>query len=577
LQRVGTPNLEIVMRAFGIRCLSLSLSVFVCVCCLSACGTRALTTSDAGETTSDTGESTDLKEPSTGADAAPPSSCPATQPPIASACSIVGQVCPYATSQAQTVYRCRDGLWQQIVGVGSTEDCPASPPAEHTPCAGSLVGRDCFYEHGTCTASSIIQCDGAVWRHVNGCPSRSPVSCKLRLDLKDVQLAFHHPSKQLDQPALALSGTQLMVALKTSGGGDPAHAIHAVRFDTSRPVSLPATKPTSASRVGRDAVSTPALVFSRDSFLLGWAANDGWPAATNHQPGVFVRSLPLKGPRSADVLVDDEGLSVPALALWGERGWIGSRFPVKTDLQKRAAALASIDAKPLVFAGSRVVVADEAAETPWFAKPVPLATVRAASWSGGFIMAFPVVASGDLTDDSGILVDFLKPQASGYKPYKRTRLAVSLPSRISLAALDDGSAIVAYRGQWDDAPKSAPLFRVQRVYPDGKVVKVSSLATYFSDPLGSGPHVVPFDNGYLVAWTTINPTTNGGGTLHAQIYSSQNMRRQLYEQPLDAIIATDRLAVAYADVDRSLHLAWSAMGADGYSRIHRQRMICGSD
>jgi hypothetical protein len=284
----------------------------------------------------------------------------------------------------------------------------------------------------------------------------------------------------------------------------------------------------------------------------------------------------LKGPRSADVLVDHHGLSVPTLALWGTRGWIGTRLPAKADLQKRAASLTSIDAQPLVFSESRVVVADEAAKTPWYAKPVPLATVRAAGWSGGFIMAFPVIASGDFSDDSGILVDFLKAQASGYKPYKRTRLAVSLPSRMSLAALDDGSAIVAYRGQWDGAPKSTPLFKVQRVYPDGKVVKVSSLATYFSNPLGSGPHVVPFDSGYLVAWTTIAPMANGGGTLHVQVYSSKNTRRQLYKQPLDAIRATDRLAVAYADVDRSLHLAWSAMGTAGYSRIHRQRLICGA-
>jgi len=546
--------------------------VFLSLLCLAACDSRALPLAVDGGGPDES--------PAPGVDGAPGAqACPAAEPALAAACPVGGQVCPYQRGSCLTVYRCEDGHWLEIVGCSHAAGCPKAPPAEGSACPASLLGLDCFYPGEPCSESSIVQCDGAVWRAVNGCPGRtSQIHCTLRevLDPGE-QLAFELSGKQLDHPALALAGTQLLVAFRASAGVDGSHAVYARRLETARPEPVPVVTPAASDRVGRDAVSGPALGFVRDRFTLAWAANDGWPGATNHQPGTFVRGLPLGALPLADVLVDAAGSGVSALAVRPGAGWLASRFPVTGKSSSGyAVALTGLGPANEAIASSRTVVADEAAELPWFATPVPVAMARVVPWRAGFAAAVPVPASGDFSDDSGIALHLIADTAPRFEPSSTVRLDVGFPTRLSIAALEDDSVVVAYRGQWDGAPPGGAQFRMERVAADGTRTKVSTIQTYVGDPLGAGPVVVPFDRqGYVVGWTTVASGASSG-TLHLQIYSAKNTRGNHYTQVVPGLRPTGQLALAYAETDRSLHVAFSAQDTTGWSRVYRNRLICGA-
>lgn len=546
--------------------------VVLSLLCFAACDSRALPL--AGD-----GGGPDVN-PSPAVDGAPAArSCPATEPALAAGCPVGGQVCPYQQGSCLTVYRCADGRWLQIVGCSHATGCPKVPPSAGSACPASHLGLDCFYPGEPCSESSIVQCNGAVWQAVNGCPVRtSQIYCTLREVLDPGgQLAFQLPGKQLDHPALALAGTQLLVAFRASAGVDGSHAVYARRLETARPEPVSVAAPAAGEAVGRDAVSGPALGFVRDRFTLAWAANDGWPGATDHQPGTFVRGLPLTASPLPDVLVDAAGSGVSSLAVRPGAGWLASRYPVTGKSSSGyAVALTGLGPANEAIASSRTVVADEAAELPWFATPVPVAMARVVPWRAGFAVAVPVPASGDLWDDSGIALHLIADTAPRFEPSSTVRLDVGFPTRLSIAALEDDSVVVAYRGQWDGAPPGGAQFRIERVAADGTRTKVSTIQTYVGDPIGAGPVVVPFDRqGYVVGWTTVAPGASGGA-LHLQIYRAKNTRASHYTQVVPGLRSTDQLALAYAETDRSLHVAFSVQDSAGWSHIYRNRLVCGA-
>jgi hypothetical protein len=152
---------------------------------------------------------------------------------------------------------------------------------------------------------------------------------------------------------------------------------------------------------------------------------------------------------------------------------------------------------------------------------------------------------------------------------------------MSIAPLRDGSVALAYAGiGWEAGPSATGPFRIARVFPDGEVRPVSNIIVK-DGTLAAGPHLVPFDRGFAAAWTTVKAPGAKGGALHVRLFratSSTTTHPAIGElrKELPDLRSYDRLALAQGETDRSLHLAWSANGPDGYSRVYRQRLICGS-
>lgn len=570
--------------------------LFLAACVAAAiggCGSRKLMVSLDGAS----GGPPDLSPPVTipTADLPPTAlSCPASPPTPAAACPLTGQVCPYAPPEdsdpspgCHRVFRCDAGRWLQIVGCLQTiQGCPAQRPARGASCSSAVKGQNCYYRAAgqPCDEGSIAQCDGKVWRHVNGCPTRDekPVqeTCAIQPTL-DPEPVLEQPGKQLDAPAIAVAGTQAMVAVVVSAGKDETHGTYLHRVDTSRPQDeKKLTWPGDAMLLGRDSISAPALGFARDRFILAWVANDGWPGTTSHQPGAFVRGVPLSGdPAPKEVLVEAAGSTISSLAVAGGGGWLAFRHPSSHDAAKSAVSRIALGTDLAPLPSSRAVIADEGEPPTWFQQPIPLAFARVVRRSSGYVVAAPVAAAGDAADDSGIRVCFHEEAA----PAEPTcvRLAVGFPARMSIAALHDGSVAVAYAGVgWDKTPPATAPFKIVRVFADGTSSPVSNLVVA-SDPLASGPHLVPFDRGFAAAWTTVKNPGQKSGALHLRLFKAQSSSTTHSSfgeltRELPDLRSTDRLAIAYAHTDRSLHLAWSLNGGDGLSRVYRQRLICGA-
>jgi hypothetical protein len=523
----------------------------------------------------------------------PARSCPSDPPSPASHCTDNGQVCPYGQVNPQdgecfVVHRCDEHRWLQIVGClqGGQLGCPATAPVRGSDCRSFTKGQNCYYPphvDSPCDESSIAQCDGATWRHVNGCPTRDggtvQETCVIQPTL-DPEPVYEKAGKQVDAPAVAVAGTQAMVAMVISGGEDSAHGIYAHRRDTSRPKEEQAVIwPAPYMLVGRDAVSSPALTFTSDRFVLAWQANDGWPQATDHVPGVLVRGIPLNGdPASAEILIDKNGSGVSSLATALEGGWLAYRHPSPNDSQKVKQAVSLVSLGSDLTPSPGAVIADEAAPLAWYQSPMPLAFARVARWSGGFVEVAPAPAAGDLWDDSGIRACF---HTTGQSEPACRRLPVGYPSRMSIAAIWDDTAVVAYAGFWDSAPPASGPFRIERVSSDGAGTQISNLIVA-DGSLAFGPLVVPFDNGFAVAWTTVKNKTGKGGAIHLRLFhvspsgNTTHPGQGELTQAVPDLRASDRLGLAYAHTDRSLHLVWSTNGSDGLSRVYRQRLICGA-
>jgi len=190
---------------------------------------------------------------------------------------------------------------------------------------------------------------------------------------------------------------------------------------------------------------------------------------------------------------------------------------------------------------------------------------------GTFAIAYPAPASGDLWDDSGIVVNFM----SGPTSTTVVRAPVGLVYRLSAAALSDGSVAVGYTlatGKGD-----GELFGVSVVRRDQTVVGLPSPQAS-AQVLTWGPKVVGMDDGFLVAWTT-SPDEMPADvvTLHLAAWDIHGLEGPTVERTIPGQPMGD-IDVAYSKEDRSLHAVWRrpASGAPGpLGRVVHQRWVCG--
>lgn len=520
--------------------------------------------------------------PADASDATPLPGCPAKMPSLASECPIEGQICAYKTGKTgpcddngthdQTPWRCEDGRWLEIGRCLEWGECPAEPPADGTPC--STPGLDCFYSRDNCAAESLIQCGGPIWQHVNACKPRSVHECIGLVQAYEVDAVLAPElGKDLSMPVVALAGTQALVAFLRGGGDTPDHDIYATLLQTAVP-SMAQTFNAAGFKVGRDAISNPVVAFGRNRFVVAWGANDGWPTGTSGVPGLFARRMMLDEQPGEDVLIDPAGIAPSGLALDLEDGWLGYRIQAPSNDSKYAAIALALGTSEAPDPGTKQIVADET-KSEWFAPPVPNALARVAGYAGGFQVAFPAIASGDAWDDSGIIVQFYTGWL--HTPAASVRASVGLPDRLSLAALRDGSAIVAFTRPGEGSDPAAPPFHLVHVQQENKYEQLP-------DPnpdgalLAFGPRIVAAEEGFALVWTTTDPNApNPSATLHLQLVGPDGSYGSGITRSLAPLSADGRIDVAYGRTDRSLHVVWSPeSGMDPQpDRVLYQRWVCG--
>jgi hypothetical protein len=508
-------------------------------------------------------------------------------------CATPGQLCTYHRGKQGpcddvgtddlVAWKCERGEWLEIARCVDQTGCPQAPPQDGASCAASSIGLDCFYSSEAFAPSSIAQCEGLHWRHVNALDGHSLSElCWLEPTLsQDKTRAAHAADQNVGAPALALAGTQMLLAYDVSGGSSMHHAVHAHLVQTAVPWMAADHASAMSEALGRDCISTPHLGQARARFVLGWGANDGWPETTANQPGVFVRPVPLHQPPGADALVDPGAVAVTALSTSPNGGWIGMRSEIPGNETKHRASVMALDANGMPVAGSAHVVADESASAGMVV-PVRVATVAIARRGDqGFVMAAPAPATGDFWDDSGVLVWFFSSWEPAFAPTSMVRVVVGAPERVAVAALRDGTAVVIYATPDGASPQGAGLPRSVRVWPDGKQAKLPDLQLPSDGytELRAGPRVVAFDDGFAAVFTrypyespgpvpdklmvAVGDGSNWGGT------------GRTWETKLGAASPSRGLAIGASEVDRTLHLAWELPSSGGIGAgIHRQRLVC---
>jgi hypothetical protein len=324
--------------------------------------------------------------------------------------------------------------------------------------------------------------------------------------------------------------------------------------------------------LGIDAVSDPRVTHRAGMFTLTWAANDGWPVHTSGVPGLYLRNVPLHDPPYSSPLVDTAGSAPTALVMQAGGGRLAYRYPVPGMENLHAAAVVVLSEKGEPAPLTKVTLADESV-SEWFAPPVPNAFLRIARWQQGFVYAFPVIASGDLWDDSGIRL-FFYATADAYEDPASLRLTVGMPRRASVTALSDGSVVVAY-AIVDTMPEGGPAFRLVQAWSDGTWVELPDPPQPAAgETLGSGPVVVPFEDGFAVGWTSV-PLESPGAVAWPRVMvrsgSALAYEAMWAGDPVQGMTPSDRLDLAWGSVDRTLHVAWERSGA--LSVIERQRLV----
>ena len=528
------------------------------------------------------GASAEAGTDSATSDAAPPEGCPLWVPGLGALCTQEGQICAYKTGKFgpcddvgtndQNVSRCEEGRWLEIARCVDWSPCPGEPPADGSAC--TMPGLDCFYSRDTCAPESLVQCDGPIWRHVNPCKPRSVHDCiGLAETLSPDAIVAPQPDKDLSMPAMALAGTQALVTFLRGGGDTPDHDIYGSLLQTAVP-SMATLYGEPGFKIGRDAISNPVVAFGRRRFVIGWNANDGWPGSTSGVAGMFVRAMVLGGQPGADVLVDTSALAPTGLALGMDEGWFGYRIPAPADPTKNAANLIALGADEAPVSSTLQTLADETKQE-WYAPPVPNALVRVARHAGGYQVAFPAPASGDVWDDSGVVVQFYG--WASHSPTQTVRASIGLPARLSLAALRDGSAMIAFTLPGEDADPKAPPFHFVRVNADGK-------SELLPDPMSDGarlafgPRVVAAEEGFALLWTTSNPDApNPEVTMHLSVVGPDGSWANEVTRTLAPLGSDERMDVGYSEVDHALHVVWSPeSGMDASpDRVMYQRYVCG--
>lgn len=570
------------------------LSLLGLAAVVAGCGARSgllvADTSDAGDGGAPANPSADaggedVQEvgPETGWDASG-QSCPEQLPALASACASDRQVCAYAAGEQspcddvgqddRVAYRCDDGLWLEVARCVDWSACPSTPPVEGTVCDESLIGLDCFYSTDGCERYGVVQCNGySNWEYVNDCALRDVSTCLGLVPTlsESQQTAVSSGEQNLDYPSVAFAGTQMMVTYLASGWALPDHGIQGWRLQTAVPWQAQEHGADLADTIGRDAVTNPYVAFARDSFVLAWGANDGWPTSTSGQPGTFLRAIPLQGAGGEDTLVDPGGSAPTALSLRNDGGMLAYRYAVAPDFTKYAASVVALDPAGHFIPDSATTVADETLEE-WFAPPVPSAFARIARWEDGYVVAVPAPASGDLWDDSGFVVDFFATSKAAFEPDAQVRVTSGLPSRLAVAGLADGTAVAAFVPE-SGSPSGIQLFKV------GVDNNVTSLPALPDDEgaLGAGPQLAAFDDGFAVAWSTTGGPGTNSVTLHLWVLTASGQLVAGWAYDETGMTGSDRIELDSVGIDRSLSLVWNvpSTGAIG-SRVRRQRLVCRS-
>jgi hypothetical protein len=253
---------------------------------------------------------------------------------------------------------------------------------------------------------------------------------------------------------------------------------------------------------------------------------------------------------------------------------LGYRSPAPSDPTKYAATRIALGVDEAPIGSTSLIVADES-KSDWFALPVPNATARVARHLGGTVIAFPATASGDLWDDSGIVVEFFAPGAQQSKA--RVRATVGLPQRLSVAALRDGSAMIAYTLVGQESDPLAIPFHMARVYADGKHEQLPDPMTD-GQMIAFGPKVVAAQDGVALLWTTQDPNApNPTSTMYVALVGPDGSYAAQTTRTLSAVGSNERFDLAYSDVDRAVHVVWSPVSGlqPGPDRVLYQRYVCG--
>ena len=110
-------------------------------------------------------------------------SCPDTQPMVGSACSDEGAMCSYtdpSCNQAGADATCLGGVWSvSVFGPSCVPTCPATLPAEGTPCNACCLSSTCAYlDASGCPVGAV--CTNGVW--VTSAKACTPTSQCATLD-----------------------------------------------------------------------------------------------------------------------------------------------------------------------------------------------------------------------------------------------------------------------------------------------------------------------------------------------------------------------------------------------------------
>lgn len=519
----------------------------------------------------------------------PPSSCPTSPTPslLGSPCTIEGQVCVYPSASCQAAsahdaWRCQYSRWLMIAQCADSSGCPQEPSSEQQ-CDED--GRDCFYSSpAACTTSSILQCSGRWWP-MNECRGAARVACDHLLATVPAgrRLLQADANHSVRHPDLALAGTQLLVAYRTSSSttSEAAMGLYAHQVQTSRPVSVLPAQPQAGMAIGSNTISRPRVAFAVDRYLFAWAQRTSdIPGAP---PRIVAASWPAAGSPPWLHLIDEDGIDADgreptALALSNAAdladrpfGWIGYRLPiVETDEVKALARVVAFGVDHEPIASTRIDVATEVTSPPFQAE-VPHATVQIIPWGDGFAAAAPIGETGDLYSTRGLIVAFSDTEGNFDLPLSTRAINLPfIPLDLSLAALEDGSIVVAFADTRPDL--SAVFFRLWRVRPGEDPTELPSSMSA-SPHLVAGPVLASFEGGFAMA--SLGLGDDGEGALEVKLLDLNGDSRTAMTVSGLAVHPSSLLPFIYGTTDRALVVAWEDPPAENGSRaISWQRFVC---
>ena len=491
----------------------------------------------------------------TGADSQSAMVCPAAPPSLGDACAVEGQVCAYSGAGAlcpdkddRVAWRCMPDGWLELARCVAHAACPSTPPNDGEPCEITELGLDCFYSSdGSCAASAIVQCDEVAWRHVNACGHREvPENFLLRETIRDFEsTAVSHSEHSVSASSLAVAGTQLLMAYDLvshdAGPQMPAGSVvsgHVGQSASSQQSTVYATSTDDALAVVE--AEQPVAAYHAGHFFLSWEAYDADFYDDEEVLGIFVRRVSLRGEPGPIHVVDDLGRAPIGLVMQPGGGRVAYRYRLvdKEGLFAAAVVALSPDGQPVPMSKQTFVE-----ELPW-SSPVPTtAFVSLAAWGQGFVYVYPEFSTSDPWTESGLVLNFFASSELSEEPAV-VRLPIGVPESASIATIRDGSVVVAYTNIAPENDAYSIRQGIVRAWSDGTWEEVPVSHSY-----PRRPTLVPFEDGFAMEGVIV---LTGDDLSHEVALAAGKFG----------------MAMAYGEVDRTLHLAWSSGG-----RVLRQRLV----